>query len=127
MISLAINTKAALSAALTSNYIMAACVAVVAILLLILIANMIPWQTGSRDTSGSTRRVFWWILAAATLLIQATLAYVMFYTDITKKALANDFFLHIFLSAGLACLLYVVVTLIIIKTQSTRSKLASIF
>lgn len=127
MISLAINTVKQLDAAILSNYIMAGCVAVVAIVLLVLIANMVPWQTGTRDTSGTTRRVFWYILAAATLLVQAALSYVIFYTDITKKALQSDFLVQLFISAGAACLLYVVVTLIIIKTQKTRSKLASIF
>ena len=127
MISLVINTKAQLSDAILSNYIMASCVAVVAIILLVLIANMVPWQTGTRDTSGTTRRVFWYILAAATLLVQAALSYVMFYSDITKKALQSDFLTQLFISAGASCLLYIVVTLIIIKTQKTRSKLASIF
>jgi len=106
---------------------MAGCVAVVAIILLVLIANMIPWQTGTRDTSGATRRTFWFILAAVALLVQGALSWFMFYGEITKKALKSDFFTHIFISAGAACLLYIIVTLIIIKTQSTRSKLASIF
>lgn len=127
MISLAINTKAALEGALLANYIMAAAVAAAAIILLVIIANMIPWQTGTRDTSGQTRRAVWFILAAVALLAQAALSWTMFYSDITKKALQSGFFTHIFLSAGAACLVYVIVTLIIIKTQSTRSKLASIF
>ncbi len=127
MISLAINTAKQLQEAIISNYIMAGCVAVVAVILLVLIANIIPWQTGSRDTSGTTRRVVWYIIAAATLLVQAALSYVMFYSDITKKALQSQFLTQLFISAGAACLLYIVVTLIIIKSQTTRSKLASIF
>ena len=127
MIALAINTKAALNSAITSNYIMAAAIAAVAIILLIIFANMVPWQTGSRDTSGSTRRTIWFILLAVTLIAQGVLSWVMFYADITKKARASSFFPHVFLSAGAACLIYVVVTLIIIKTQSTRSKLSTIF
>lgn len=127
MLTLAINTKTALTDALVSNYIMAGCVAVAAIILLVLIANMIPWQTGTKDTSGTTRRVVWFILAGATLMVQAALSWVMFYSDITKKALESQFFPHVFISAAAACAVYVIVTLIIIKTQSTRSKLASIF
>lgn len=127
MISLAIKTVKELDAAILSNYIMAAGVAVVAVILLVLIANMVPWQTGKTDTSGTIRRVFWFILAAAALLVQGALSCVMFYSEITKKALQSGFFSHIFISAGVACLLYVIVTLIIIKSQKTRSKLASIF
>lgn len=127
MISLAIKTVKELDAAILSNYLMAAGVAAVAVILLVLIANMVPWQTGKTDTSGTTRRVFWYILAAAAFLVQGALSWVMFYSDITKKALQSGFFSHIFISAGAACVLYIIVTLIIIKSQKTRSKLASIF
>lgn len=122
-----IKTMPAFKQAIMSTYIYDIIIAVIFIVALIIVANMISWSGGKVETSGKTRRVWYWSLAFLTLIAAIVFNFFAFYKQIGVPTFKAEYVLHMALGGIAASIIYMVVLYVIIKTQKTKSKLASIF
>ncbi len=127
MLSDLIKTPAQLSSAITSTYIYSIIIAVILVLVLIIVANMIPWQPGRIDNSGTKRRAAFFSILAVALAAPAIVNYFMFFNKIMTPAFRSDYMMHMGIAAVVSALVYFIISFIIIKAQTRRTKLESIF
>lgn len=127
MFSTPIKTPQQLTEAIVSTYIYDLVIAVLFIAALIIIANIIPWQGGKNDTSGDKRRVYFFALLVLTLAVGIGFNYMAFFSNIGVPTFRMDYMLHMVLGPVVAAALYFGVLYLLIKTQKTYNKLASIF
>lgn len=122
-----IRTMPQLKEAIMTTYLYDMLIGLVFIVLLIIIANMISWSGGKVETSGKTRRVWYWILAFVTLLSCVAFNFFAFYRQIGVPSFKMDYMMHMILGGVVATVLYLGLLYILIITQKTKSKLGSIF
>lgn len=123
----AIKTPADLTAATVSSYVYAAIIAVVCVLLMIVIANAIPSETGARDNSGKTRRIWFFLIMVIALIAPFIVDYFIYLKPTTAMNFINKYMMQMCISAVFSAVLYFVIGFAISKMQSTKNKLASIF
>ena len=123
----AIKTPADLTAATVSSYVYAAIIAVVCVLLMIVIANAIPSETGARDNSGKTRRIWFFLIMVIALIAPFIVDYFIYLRPTTAMNFINKYMMQMCISAVFSAVLYFVIGFAISKMQSTKNKLASIF
>ena len=123
----AIKTPADLTAATVSSYVYAAIIAVVCVLLMIVIANAIPSETGARDNSGKTRRIWFFLIMVIALIAPFIVDYFIYLKPTTAINFINKYMMQMCISAVFSAVLYFVIGFAISKMQSTKNKLASIF
>lgn len=123
----AIKTPADLTAATVSSYVYAAIIAVVCVLLMIVIANAIPSETGARDNSGKTRRIWFFLIMVIALIVPFIVDYFIYLRPTTAMNFINKYMMQMCISAVFSAVLYFVIGFAISKMQSTKNKLASIF
>ena len=123
----AIKTPADLTAATVSSYVYAAIIAVVCVLLMIVIANAIPSETGARDNSGKTRRIWFFLIMVVALIAPFIVDYFIYLKPTTAMNFINKYMMQMCISAVFSAVLYFVIGFAISKMQSTKNKLASIF
>lgn len=123
----AIKTPADLTAATVSTYVYAAIVAVVCVLLMIVIANAIPSETGARDNSGKTRRLWFFLIMVLALIAPLAIDYFIYLKPTRALNFINKYMMQMCISAVVSAALYFIIGFVICKMQSTKNKLASIF
>ena len=123
----AIKTPADLTAATVSSYVYAAIIAVVCVLLMIVIANAIPSETGARDNSGKARRIWFFLIMVIALIVPFIVDYFIYLRPTTAMNFINKYMMQMCISAVFSAVLYFVIGFAISKMQSTKNKLASIF
>lgn len=123
----AIKTPADLTAATVSTYVYAAIIAVVCVLLMIVIANAIPSETGARDNSGSTRRTWFFLILVLALVAPLAIDYFIYLKPTRALNFINKYMMQMCISAVVSAVLYFIIGFAICKMQSTKNKLASIF
>ncbi|MDE5657366.1 MAG: hypothetical protein K2I19_09885 [Muribaculaceae bacterium] len=122
-----IKTPAQLGSAITSTYIYSLIIAVVMVLIMVIVANMIPWEPGRRDNSGSKRRVAFFVLMVLTLVAPVIVNYFMFFNKISTPAFRSDYMMHMGLAGVAAAVVYFIIGFVLVKMQSKKTKLESIF
>ena len=123
----AISTAVQLHSAETATYLTDAVVGVAFIILILIVANMISWQPGAYDTSPRKRRLWFWILAAASLFTSLGLDYALWMRHISKPQFISEYTMHMVIAALVGTIIYIVVTIGICKMQKKDTKLASMF
>lgn len=122
-----IKTSGQLNEAIATTYIYGVILAVAFVLIMILAANMISWQPGKFDTSGSKRRVAFFVVLALALICPIIVDYFLFYGKITVANFRNTYMMHMGISAAITAVLYFLIGFILIRLQKNDTKLASIF
>lgn len=122
-----IKTPAQLGSAIASTYIYSAIIAFIVVLIMVLVANMIPWEPGRRDNSGAKRRVAFFLLMVVALAAPVLVNYMMFFNKILTPAFRSDYMMHMGIAAVVSALIYFVIGFVLIKIQSKKTKLESIF
>ena len=97
-----IKTISQLKDAEVNAYIYSVIIAVVFILLLIIVANMISWKPGAKDNSGETRRTFFWLFLALSLIVSVVVNFFVFYQEIAVAHFKSEFMMHMGI-AGFCC------------------------
>ena len=123
----AITTAAQLHQAETATYLTDAVIGVAFIVIILIVANLIAWQPGAYDRSPAKRRLWFWILGAATLFASLGTNYYMWMRHITKAQFVSEYTIHMIVTAVVAALVYVLITFAICKTQKKDTNLASLF
>ena len=123
----AIDTAVKLHSAETATYMTDAIIGVVFIILILIVANLIAWQPGAHDQSPAKRRLWFWILGAATLVVNLGVNYTMWMRHISKAQFVSEYTTHMIVAALVGVVIYAVVTFGICKMQKKDTKLASIF
>lgn len=108
----------------TSVYMWALVVMVVFFLLAVLIANMIPFK--HNDPGTTKRRVWFWILFAATLIVSFVITWVVVAGGIQVPTIKANFEMHACIASGSVALLYVVLGFLMSKIFSS-SKIGTWF
>ncbi len=121
-----IKTMPQLKEAIASTYLYDALIAVIFIVLLIIIANAIPWSGGKVETSGRTRRIWFFILAFLTIIACVVFNFLAFYSEIGVPSFKTSYMLHMILGGVAGLVIYSVVLIVLIMMQKTKNKLASI-
>ncbi len=121
-----IKTLPQLQEAILSTYLFDAILAVAFIILLVIVANLIPWSGGKQDTSGVKRRLWFWILAAGTLFACLAFNFLAFFQNIAVATFKMDYVLHLALGSAAALACYIVVLIVVIKLQNKKTKIGSI-
>lgn len=123
----AITTAAQLHQSVTATYLADAVISVAFIVIILIVANIIPWQPGGNDPSPAKRRLWFWILGIATLFTSLVVNYYAWMRHITKAQFVSEYTIHMIAAAVVAALIYFIVTFGICKMQKKDTKLASIF
>lgn len=122
-----IATMAQLHQAETATYMTDAIVGIAFIVLILIVANLIAWQPGAHDGSPAKRRMWFWILAVATLFTSLGIDYYTWMTRIEKAQFVSEYTIHMIAAAVVGVVVYGLVTFIICKLQKKDTKLASMF
>lgn len=122
-----IKTPAQLGSAITSTYIYSIIIAIVLVLVMVIIANIIPWEPGRRDNSGAKRRVAFFVLMVVALAAPVIVNYFMFFNKISTPAFRSDYMMHMGIAAAVSALVYFIIGFALVKMQSKKTKLESIF
>lgn len=121
-----IKTMPQLREAIVSTYLYDLLIAVIFIVLLIIIANAIPWYGGKIETSGKTRRSWFFVLAFVTILACVGFNFFAFYNEIGVASFKTTYMMHMIAGGFVGVAVYSIVLIIIISMQKTKSKLESI-
>ncbi len=122
-----ITTAVQLHQAEMATYMTDAIIGIAFIVLIIIIANMISWQTGAHDGSPAKRRVWFWIMAVTCLFTSLGVNYFSWLRHISKAQFVTEYIIHMIAAAVVGSLIYAGITYIICKMQKKDTKLASIF
>ncbi len=122
-----IKTAPELSRAITSTYLYDAVIAVVFVLIMILVANLIKWQPGKNETSGRTRRVWFFILMAVNLLACLAFDYFAWFKYITIPTFASKYTLAMIIASLVSTVVYFGLGFLLVKIARIGTKLQSIF
>ena len=122
-----ITTAAQLHQAETATYMTDAIVGIAFIIIALIVINMIAWQPGAHDSSPAKRRLWFWILAAASLFVSLGINYFTWMQHISKPQFVSEYTTHMILAAVVGTVVYIAVTFGICKMQKKDTKLASVF
>lgn len=89
-----IKTAPALQQAILSTYIYDIIIAVAFVLVLVLVANLIKWNGGKNDSSGHTRRVWYFVLCAVTILVSVGFDWLFFMRSIKVPSFVGKYVMH---------------------------------
>ena len=122
-----IRTAPELSQAITSTYLYDIVIAVVMVLLMVLVANLIPWQSGKKDMSGRTRRVWFFVLMVVALLSCLAFDFFAWFKHIAVPAFASKYTLAMIIASIVATVFYFGLGFLLVKMARIGTKLQSIF
>ena len=114
-----IKTAPELSQAITSTYLINIVIAIVFVLIMVLAVNLIKYQTGKKDNSGSKRRVCFFIIMVVVLI--ACLVFNYF------AAFATKYTMHMVAAAIVSAVIYFGIGFMLVKMARIGTKLQSIF
>lgn len=123
----AITTAAQLHQAETATYMADIAIGAAFIVIILIVANIIAWQPGAHDGSPAKRRLWFWILFAATLFVNLGVNYYTWMRHISKAQFVSEYTIHMIAAAVVGALIYFIVTFGICKMQKKDTKMASIF
>lgn len=122
-----ITTAAQLHQAETATYLTDAVIGIAFIVLILIVANLIPWQPGGNDNSPAKRRTWFWILGVVCLFTSLGVDYFTWLTHISKAQFVSEYIMHMIIASLVGIVVYGLVTFIICKLQKKDTKLASMF
>lgn len=122
-----ITTAAQLHQAETATYLTDAVIGIAFIIIILIVANLIVWQPGAHDSSPAKRRLWYFILGAATLFVNLGVNYFMWMRHISKAQFVSEYTIHMIVAALVGTIIYLGVTFGICKMQKKDTKLASLF
>ena len=122
-----ISTMVELHNAEFATYMTDAIVGIAFMILILIVANLISWEPGRNDRSPAKRRMWFWILAVASLFTSLGIDYFTWMTNIKKAQFVSEYTIHMIGASVLGVVIYILVTFIICKVQKKDTKLASMF
>ena len=122
-----IKTAPELSQAITSTYLYDIVIAVVFVALMILVAHLVQWQPGKNERSGSTRRVWFFILMIINLFACLVFDFLAWHNNITVPAFASKYTLAMIIASIVATVFYFGLGFLLVKIARIGTKLQSIF
>lgn len=122
-----IKTAPELSQAITSTYLYDVVIAIIMVLFMVLIANLVQWQPGKNETSGSTRRVWFFVLMVVTLLSCLAFDFFAWFNYISVPAFASKYTLAMIIASIVATVFYFGLGFLLVKIARIGTKLQSIF
>lgn len=124
---LQIKTAPALQQAITSTYIYDAVISIVFVLLMLLAVNLVKYQSSKTDNSGTTRRIWFFVLGAVAMIASLVFDYFVYLRAIAVPAFVGKYLTHMVIAAVTGAAVYFIVGLILVYTARIGSKLQSIF
>ena len=122
-----IKTAPELSQAIASTYLYDIVIAIVFVALMILVANLIQWQPGKNERSGSTRRVWFFVLMTINLFASLVFDYLAWLSYIAVPAFASKYTLQMILASIASTVFYFGLGFLLVKIARIGTKLQSIF
>lgn len=122
-----IKTAPELSQAITSTYLINVVIAIVFVLIMVLAVNLIKYQTGKKDNSGSKRRVCFFIIMVVVLIACLVFNYFAFFRQISVAAFATKYTVHMVVAAIVSAAVYFSIGFLLVKMARIGTKLQSIF
>lgn len=122
-----IKTAPALQQAILSTYIYDVVISVALVLIMVLAVNMVKFQPSKLDRSGTTRRVWFFVIGVFTIFANLAFDFFVFMRGIAVPAFVGKYMTHMILAAFAGAAVYFIISLILIYTASIGSKLQSIF
>lgn len=122
-----IKTAPELSGAIASTYLYDIIIAVFFVIVMIIVANLIPWQRGKADNSGKTRRMWFFIIMVLVLAGSLAFDYFAFFRQIKVPTFAAKYTLNMAVASIVATVVYFGVGFLIVKMARIGTKLQSIF
>ena len=119
-----IKTAPELSQAITSTYLINIVIAIVFVLIMVLAVNLIKYQTGKKDNSGSKRRVCFFIIMVVVLIACLVFNY---FRQISVAAFATKYTMHMVAAAIVSAVIYFGIGFMLVKMARIGTKLQSIF
>lgn len=122
-----IKTAPELSQAITSTYLINIVIAIVFVLIMVLAVNLIKYQTGKKDNSGSKRRVCFFVIMVVSLIVCLVFNYFAFFNQISVAAFATKYTMHMVAAAIVSAVIYFGIGFMLVKMARIGTKLQSIF
>ena len=116
-----------LSQAITSTYLYDIVIAVIFVLFMVLVANLIQWQPGKNERSGSTRRVWFFVFMTSNIVACIVFNYFAWFKQISVPAFASKYTLAMIIAAITSTIVYFGLGFLLIKISRIGTKLQSIF
>ena len=122
-----ITTAPALSQAITSTYLYDVVIAIVFVAIMVLVANLIQWRPGKNETSGKTRRVWFFVLMFVNLIGCLVFDFLAWLSYITVPAFSSKYKLAMIVASIVSTVVYFGLGFVLVKIAPIGSKLQSIF
>lgn len=122
-----IKTAPELSQAITSTYLINIVIAIVFVLIMVLAVNLIKYQTGKKDNSGSKRRVCFFVIMVVSLIVCLVFNYFAFFKQISVAAFATKYTMYMVAAAIVSAVIYFGIGFMLVKMARIGTKLQSIF
>ena len=123
----AITTAAQLHQAETATYLTDAVIGIAFIVLFLIVANLIPKESGSYDSSPAKRRKCFYLFGILSLFVSLGVNYYMWMRHITKVQFVNEYTIHMIVSAFICLVIFGVVSYLICRTRNPHTKLWDVF
>ncbi len=115
------------SQAITSTYLFDIIIAVVFVLLMVLVANLVKWQPGKNDRSGSVRRIWFFVLMAVNLFACLSFDFLAWFNYINLPALVSKYTVAMIVASIVSTVFYFGLGFLLVKLARIGTKLQSIF
>lgn len=122
-----IKTAPALQQAILSTYIYDVVISVALVLIMVLVVNMVKFQSSKIDRSGITRRIWFLAIGVFTMLANIAFDFIVFMRGIAVPAFVGKYMTHMVVAALAGVTVYFIIGFILIYTAPIGSKLQSIF
>ena len=122
-----IKTLPALKQAILNTYLYDAVFAIVMVLIMLLVASLIKFQSGRNDRSGSKRKTAFFVILSLNLVGTLLFNYFVFMKKVAVPAFMGKYMTNMVVAAIVATVLYFLVGFVIVKIAPIGSKLNSIF
>ena len=110
-----IKTLPALKQAILNTYLYDSVLAIVMVLVMLLIAVMIKFQSGRNDNSGSKRRTVFFILLALTLVGTLLFDYFVFMKKVAVPAFMGKYMTNMVVASIVSTVVYFLVGFVVVK------------
>lgn len=122
-----IKTAPALQQAILSTYIYDVVISVVLVLVMVLAVNMVKFQSSKTDSSGVTRRIWFFVIGVFSILTSLAFDYFVYMSGIAVPAFVGKYLTHMILASLTGAAVYFIISVILIYMAPIGSKLQSIF
>lgn len=122
-----IKTLPALKQAILNTYLYDSVFAIILVLVMLLVANLIKWQSGKKDYSGKARRVWFFIFCAVALVGSLVFDYFVFLKKVAVPAFMGKYMTAMVVASILSAVVYFLLGFAIVKISRIGTKIQSIF